>query len=307
MAIENIFSWSKSRDEQFRECRRKYYFDKYLSWGGWDKGSSPRTRLAYIYKNLKNRWAWKGEAVHHLIEQTLKSLRTGKIWTLEEALAYLTNSMRVSYRASKSKKYLEDPKKSPGLFEHEYSKPVSDEVWKKIHDEAAACVRHFFESRFFKELSEEDKKSWLVIEDLEEFDFEGSKIFVKLDFARLKDGCVEIYDWKTGKEEIGGEVSVQIGAYAIYAMQKWQLPLSQIRAYLFNLSSPNPEAQIQILSEGLIQKTKETIRASVAGMRTLLADPAKNLPRPEVDFEFTSNERLCGFCSFQKICPKWIK
>ena len=302
--IENVFSWSKSRDEQFRECQRKYFFDKYLSWGGWDKAAPERVRRAYVYKNLKNRWAWKGETVHHLIEDVLKNLRSGRPVAPEETLKNLTEAMREGYRASKGKKYFADPKKCLGLFEHEYSKGVSDDVWKKIHDESAACLKNFLESRFFAELAGDDKKSWLVIEDLEDFDLEGVKIFVKLDFARQKDGRVEIYDWKTGKDE-GGEVSAQIGAYAIYAMQKWHLPLSQIRAYLFNLSHAGPEAQAQVLSEALILKTKDTIRASTAEMRRLLSDPAKNVPRPEEDFAFTSSDRLCGFCQFQKLCPKF--
>lgn len=303
--LENVFSWSKSRDEQFRECQRKYFFDKYLSWGGWDKAAPERTRKAYIYKNLKNRWAWKGETVHHIIEGVLKDLRSGRPVSAESALKRLTEAMRGDYRASKAKKYLDDPKKTLGLFEHEYEKKVSDDVWKKIHDESADCLRHFFGSRFFKELSADDKKNWLVIEDLEEFDFEGAKIFVKLDFARLKDGSVEIYDWKTGKDDGRDEVSVQIGAYAIYAMQKWHLPLSQVRAYLFNLTNPGPEGQTQVLSDALLQKTRDTIRSSVVEMRKLLVDPVKNIPKPEEEFGFTSNERLCGFCQFQKLCPKF--
>ena len=100
-------------------------------------------------------------------------------------------------------------------------------------------------------------------------------------------------------------MSVQIGAYAIYAMQKWHLPLAQIRAYLFNLSSPSPEAKIQVLSEDLIRKTQDTIRASAAEMRKLLEDPVRNIPKPEAEFAFTSLKRACDFCQFHKICPKW--
>lgn len=304
MTLENVFSWSKSRDEQFRECRRKYYFDKYLSWGGWDARSPVRTRQAYVFKNLKNRWAWKGESVHHLVEEILKSVRSGKPWTLDEALARLTETMRANYRTSKAKKYLEEPKRSVGLFEHEYEKSVSDATWKAIHDESAACIRNFFGSRFFKELAEDDKRNWLVIEDLEEFDFEGSKIYVKLDFARQKDGLIEIYDWKTGKDDTAA-ASIQIGAYAIYAMGRWKVPLEKIRAYLFNLSKPDPEAQFQVLTEGLIEETRAAIRESVAGMRGVLADPLKNIPKPEEEFEYTKNEKLCVYCAFYKICPKW--
>lgn len=303
-ALENVFSWSKSRDEQFREYQRKYYFDKYLSWGGWDARSPTRTRQAYIFKNLKNRWAWKGESVHHLVEEVLKSLRSEKAWTLDEALTRLTETMRANYRSSRAKKYLEDPKRSLGLFEHEYEKPVSDATWKAIHDESAACIRNLFDSRFFKELAKDDKKNWLLIEDLEEFDFEGSKIYVKLDFARQKDGVIEIYDWKTGKDDAAA-ASIQIGAYAVYAMGRWKVPLEKIRAYLFNLSKPNPEAQSQVLTEGLILETQKVIRESISGMRGLLVDPAKNRPKPEEEFGFTTSEKLCNYCTFYKICPKW--
>ena len=110
--LENVFSWSKSRDEQFRDCQRKYFYDKYAAWGGWDKASPEDIRLAYILKNLKNRWAWKGESVHHTIEEVLKSYRAQKPVKLEEALAQMTDVMRVNFRASKAKKHYEDPKKT---------------------------------------------------------------------------------------------------------------------------------------------------------------------------------------------------
>ena len=304
--LENVFSWSKSRDEQFRECQRKYFYDKYAAWGGWDKTSPQDIRLAYVLKNLKNRWAWKGERVHHMIEDVLKSCRAGKPTAMETALAGLTEGMRTDFRASKAKKHYDDPKRNLGLFEHEYDKPVTDETWKKIHDEAASCLKNFYESIFFKELLVEDKTGWLIIEDLEEFDFEGAKIFVKLDFARKKDGVVEIYDWKTGKDE-NADTSVQMGAYAIYAMQKWSLPLSSIRAYIFNLSNPPASAKAQPLTEELIENTRAFIRESAAGMRKLLLDARRNIPLPRENFKYTDNARFCDSCNFHKICEKYQK
>ena len=83
--LENVFSWSKSRAEEFQECQRKYFYDRYASWGGWERQAPAEARLAYILKNLKNRWAWKGETVHHVIEDVLKSLRAGKAVSPAEA------------------------------------------------------------------------------------------------------------------------------------------------------------------------------------------------------------------------------
>jgi CRISPR/Cas system-associated exonuclease Cas4 (RecB family) len=310
-ALENVFSWSKSRAEEFGECQRKYFYNRYASWGGWDLSAPKEARLAYILKNLKNRWAWKGETVHHSVETVLKSMRAGKFLSADEAIAELTRVMRRDFLSSKSKKYMEDPKRNLGLFEHEYVKPVSDAVWKAVHDEAAACLKNFISSSFYQELASDDKKNWLVIEDLEEFDFNPStnaqgpaaKIFVKLDFARKKEGVVEIFDWKTGKEESGA--TIQIGAYAIYAMKKWDIPLSQIRAYLVYLSSPEPRPQEQPLTEALIEDARNTISWSIGQMRTLLLDPKRNIPKPREFFRFTENEKLCSYCNFYKICEKY--
>ena len=301
--MENIFSWSKSRAEEFQECQRKYFYDRYVSWGGWDQNAPQEARLAYVLKNLKNRWAWKGETVHHLIEEVLKSLRAGKSVDFPWAENKLTEIMRRDYRSSKAKKYFQEPKKSVGLFEHEYNKPVSDATWKAIHDEALTAVKNFFESDFYQELQQEDKKNWLMIEDLEEFEYSGAKIYVKLDFARQKDGCIEIYDWKTGKEE--KQVSIQVGAYAVYAMQKWKVPLEKVKAYLFYLSSPAPVAMEQELTPALIEATKQAMSESIEAMHSLLSDPKKNIPKDRKFFQYTQNERLCQYCNFLKICEKY--
>ena len=303
--LKNVFSWSKSRDEEFRECRRKYFYARYLSWGGWEARAARDVRLAYIYKNLKNRFAWKGEAVHHTIEHVLKAARSGAPLPLEHALSQLTDTMRRDFRASKAKKYLENPKNHLGLFEHEYEKPVSDEIWKKIHDEAAECLRHFYNSALYAELLKDDVKKWLVVEDLEAFDFEGAKIFVKLDFAREKEDFTEIYDWKTGKDDPSADNSTQIGAYVLYAMQKWRLPVGKIRAYLLNLTSAKPVPRPQIVDETLLIKARNTVRSSVQTMHALLENVSENIPKSREEFSFTENTRLCGFCNFYKICEKY--
>lgn len=305
-ALENVFSWSKSRAEEFEECRRKYFYARYLSWGGWEANAPRQVRLAYVLKNLKNRWAWKGETVHHVIETVMKALRAAKPVTEEAALAELTRKMREDYLSSKAKKYMQDPKRSVGLFEHEYEKPVTDETWKKTHDEAAACLSNFMRSPLYKELASDDKSQWLMIEDLEEFDFNGAKIYVKLDFARRLAGGIEIIDWKTGKEE-KASAGVQIGAYALYAMKKWNVPPSGIRAYLVYLTNPHPALQEQPLSEKLIRDTETFIAQSVGDMRELLLDAPRNIPKSREAFPFTENTRLCSNCSFYKICEKYAK
>ena len=304
--LENVFSWSKSRAEEFNECKRKYYFARYLSWGGWEAAAPAQVRLAYILKNLKNRWAWKGEVVHHVIETAMKALRSDKPMSEAELTELLTKTMRENYLSSKAKKYMKDPKRNLGLFEHEYAKPVDDATWKKIHDEAATCLRNLLHSALYKEFAADERADWLVIEDLEEFDFNGAKIYVKLDFARKHDGKIEIIDWKTGKEEKEA-ATIQVGAYAIYAMKKWKVPLESIRAYLVYLTNPVPSLQEQPLSKELIKETEAFMTESVGQMQALLVDVPHNVPKGREAFPFTENTRFCSNCSFYQICEKYTK
>ena len=43
--LANEFSWSRSRDGAFQECRRRYYYHYYGAWGGWDAAADPTTRM----------------------------------------------------------------------------------------------------------------------------------------------------------------------------------------------------------------------------------------------------------------------
>jgi hypothetical protein len=273
--LKNVFSWSKSRDEEFRECLRKYFYDRYQSWGGWDKRSPRANRDAYVLKNLKNRWAWKGETVHHIIEEVLKSLRMGRPVPFEQAAEQVTQTMRRDWKNSKAGQYRQEPKKTVGLFEHEYALDIDDATWKKIHDTSVEALKNFYTSSLYADLQKDDPSKWLVIEDLEEFDFEGAKIFVKLDFSRERDGFVEIYDWKTGKTN--GDTSVQMGAYAIYAMQKWKKPLDRIRGFVFNLTKAGTPAEEEKLTPELIDQTKAFMRESIKGHARMRLDLFKEL------------------------------
>jgi len=42
--LVNEFSWSRTRDNVFQECRRRYYYQYYGAWGGWDVNSDPLVR-----------------------------------------------------------------------------------------------------------------------------------------------------------------------------------------------------------------------------------------------------------------------
>src|SRR2546428_5022902 len=76
--LANEFSWSRSRDNTFQECRRRYFYHYYGAWGGWDAGATEDVRRLYILKQLASRQQWAGRVVPHAIEMGVHAFAGGR-------------------------------------------------------------------------------------------------------------------------------------------------------------------------------------------------------------------------------------
>ena len=45
--LANEFSWSRSRDATFHDCRRRYFYQYYGAWGGWETTAPEEVRRLY--------------------------------------------------------------------------------------------------------------------------------------------------------------------------------------------------------------------------------------------------------------------
>ena len=75
MAFKNRFGWSLSRERMFDECRRRYFFHYYLSWGGWQRSASIVSREAFKLKRLVPLALWRGQLVHYVVSKILQSMK----------------------------------------------------------------------------------------------------------------------------------------------------------------------------------------------------------------------------------------
>src|SRR5919198_1800703 len=106
----NEFSWSRSRDGAFQDCRRKYYYHYYGAWGGWDTAASEEVRRLYILKQLASRQQWAGRAVHDAIELALHGLRDGRSVPVEPFIADVIERMRAEWRVVRGGPHPGQPK-----------------------------------------------------------------------------------------------------------------------------------------------------------------------------------------------------
>jgi integrase len=302
--LKNEFSWSKSRDETFRECARKYFFQYYGYWNGWRDDANPRAREIYILKRLQTRQMWVGDHVHRTLKQVLHALKAGQPGPAEDAaVASMLDAMRADFKASRSKLYRSNPKaKSCAFFEHEYDQAVPDADWKAAAEKAEQSVRAFMKSDMLQALRALPAADWLEIEEFSGFPLDGLRILVQLDAAYRKDGVIHVIDWKTGRRADEAN-ELQLACYALYAMHQWKVEPAQVSCTLFYL--PSCESTQWTPSPERLESVKEHAHESADEMLFPLTDPQNNVADDEDVFEMTEDERACRRCNFLRVCPKF--
>jgi len=313
MVFKNEFSWSKSRDGKFRECKRKYFFHHYGSWNGWIASEDDRIKRIYYLKKLATKELWMGSVVHEVIEFILRKFRVGEVISLGHALAILRKRMESDFAISKLKEYTGFMSKAHRFFEDEYGIEISDEERGNLEEKAEKCLKNFYNSDIFMEIRQTPVEDWITLEDFLSFDFpskddsagpEGTRVYLSIDFAMKKGDGVVLYDWKTGGER-KADYKLQLSLYALYVSEKFGISADKIKAKMFYLAlgELGKVDSFEVDSEGL-EEVREYLRMSVLEMKKLLVDVTEN-EAAEEDFE-KSEGFWCSRCNFRKVClERW--
>jgi hypothetical protein len=203
---------------------------------------------------------------------------------------------------SREKGYWRDPKGCVGLVEHEYADPVANEEWKGLWDAVIeGSLRTFLSSDTLARIQRIPREHWLTVDELDHFVFEGTKVWVAIDFAyRDPEGRVHLLDWKTGRER---EVDhVQLGIYALYAQQKWGVAPEQVMGGLVYLQSGGDRVNVQVDAAAL-ESCREAMRGSIAAMKERLDDASRNLASAE-RFPLPEARDGCRHCPFRRPCGR---
>jgi len=296
--LANEFSWSRSRDYTFQDCRRKYFYHYYGSWGGWDAGADDEVRRLYILKQLASRQQWAGRVVHDAIEIALHAFASGRELPVEPFVADVIERMRGEWRSSRSGRYRESPK-TPALFEHEYAVDVKPETWQAVSRNVAACLRNFFRLPLLAVIRQTAAEHWSIEHWSKVFDFEGTSVWVAPDFGFWTDsGRLALVDWKSGAAN-GTTAAFQLGCYALYASEVLGVPPGKVDLFEANLRAPRV-TQIQ-WDDARLEAVREQLRLSIRSMKAYLVDPQANVARL-ADFEKSEDLRICKRCNFRAVC-----
>jgi len=296
--LVNEFSWSRSRDATFQDCRRKYYLHYYGAWGGWDAGATPDVRRLYVLKQLASRQMWAGRIVHDAIEMALHIYQQGREVPVEPFLEDVIERMRGEWRGSRDGLYREKPK-TLALFEHEYALDLKREVWQMLSQNVKTCLRNFFRLPLLADVRKTAPEHWSIEHWSKVFDFEGTPVWIAPDFGFWNDsGRLTLVDWKTGASDADA-TAFQLGCYALYAREV--LGVEPARVDLLEANLREPTVTPLAWDDARLEAIREQLRLSIRAMRAYLVAPDANQARME-DFERTEELRICRWCNFKAVC-----
>ena len=295
--LANDFSWSRTRDTVFQECRRRYYYQYYGAWGGWDANADARTRAFYMLKQLGTRQMWAGRLVHEAVERSLLALRVGHALSEAALIDDTVRQMREEWKGSRDHVYRESPKRT-GLFEHEYGVPVRNGEWQALRDHVVRCLRNFHRLPLLAEIKRVSTDRWILIEDIGSFPWEGIRVFTAPDFGYWNQADrLQLVDWKTGGN--GESAALQLGGYALYALEVLGVALPRVDLLEVNLREASVASHPW--DEVSLERVREHIRLSARSMKAYLKDPERNIAE-EANFEKTEDLRICRWCNFRGVC-----
>ncbi|MBU1122094.1 MAG: PD-(D/E)XK nuclease family protein [Candidatus Omnitrophica bacterium] len=294
--LKNLLTWSFSRNRLFQDCRRAYFYHYYASWGGWDASVQESIRRAYILKNVRNVDAWIGDIVHQIIKWILENKVIGKDISFQEATSKSKQMLLRTWEQSRGKLWMKNVKMNLNLLEHYYNRDLSkDELTKKLQ-KVVDSLNGVYQCGIINLVSALPKEGFLRIDELDSFEFEGTKIFAIPDFA-VYNGDYILYDWKTGKPY--DTDILQLSCYVLYAIKKWNACVDKIKIVPVYLAGK--DTSLTPVAAKNVQEMEGYIRDSIKEMKEVLSDVKEN--KIDIDKCFkTGQQWRCKNCKFQEIC-----
>lgn len=309
MAVVHELSWSVSRHGTFEACRRRYYYDYYYSWGGWDRRAAEGRQKAYLLKKMTRLPMLAGDALHQALAGWFEAKRSGRELRASEVEERALAILREGYRVSRDGVWRQRPSKLTRLAEHHYGEPDIDEAsgaateyGKRFVERIQSGVKHFFEHPELAPARDADPSSYLACEELGTIELHGTKAYAVPDFAlRDGEGLVRIYDWKSGAPRDPDRF--QLAVYVLYARAKWgSEPESVVCADAYLTRG---EVRTERFTRDELERIRETIARSLDAMRGLHFDADRGEGDAE-RFPMLADpaHRECASCNYRELCAR---
>ncbi|NLK96553.1 MAG: PD-(D/E)XK nuclease family protein [Epulopiscium sp.] len=294
-------TWSYSRAKMLSECERKYFFHYYGANNGWNSFSSKEAQRLYRLKNLKPMNALFGEVFHKTVQYAIMNYNSESI-SPAKFKEKLYKDLASKYRESLYcyKDWIRNPNKLTMVTELYYDHGLSAKQSEDIAMKIEKCSENIFNSKSFNE-AVGGKVKVKEMEDLQHFQFQEIKAYVKLDSLleiRGRDKWV-VVDWKTSSKPLL-EDEEQMLFYTYYVSKKYDVEPKKIESRLEYI------LQDSLKVYNFSKKDFEFVEAKLSNdlkvMKTYLIDEEENIPKPEGTFKQKKSRVKCSRCNYKEVC-----
>ncbi len=300
------FAWSISRQRKLDQCPRAYFYSYYLHWNGWLDDAPTEARVAYRLGKLTSLDALLGQQVDVRARELEAAARTGAVLPDADELETRTReALRQLWARSRDGRAAFEARPNKvtmlrSLYMSQDTQPETD----RLNEKAGPSMRGLLATSHWERLRACGDAGHVEVPDFAGFRHDGVKVFAAPDLAYVHEGVLHVIDWKTGREDDSNAMQVLLQMW--WALETYP-ELAQaaadgsleIRGYLEYVTAGHTQPVEAAL--GFREQAAETVRAGVAQMRALLADPERNIPLEMAAFE-RRESGLCRTCNFFPIC-----
>lgn len=303
------FSWSRSRHDALTLCRRKYFYRYYDSWRGWEDDAPPRSRRAYLLKQLTSLPAELGRAVHRrAFEVGFRAAQGLEPPGLEELVRRTRDELNEVVRASRDRRaFLRRPSRHDFLRRAWYGEPLGEEDVAAVEDRLETSHRALrshgvWEAARREEVEVDFLADPEVIPD-PEIRVDGVPVYGEPDLVVRPSGDRPpvVMDWKSGRERKGDLWQLAVHGLWLRATRGDRSCVGRVE-YLAEGTGHEVE-----LGESELREAEERIRESIGEMEDLLSDAGRNEPRGREAFPLTDRTRVCRWCEFFELCEAELR
>ena len=278
----------------FEGCRREYYYSKYHS----------LCRDRYHVRALKEMTSaplLAGSLVHEVIARALSDrFRYGRAPAPEQVTGAFRRRFdaAVAHSADAADPGAYSDTADGMLLEHYYSEPGAGETIRAAGEKGAAGLEKLCADSLWRKLNEELAPENIKYldrpDDFPSFEYEGIRVYARIDLAVNGRSWFRIFDWKSGRP--GAPDSLQPAVYALYAQSLWGWEPEKVQFEFVYLSPEVRRVRTRTDAESL-KEAGDAIRESFESMVRL-----HNGGYPRIE-DFPQNiSSKCQGCRFRELC-----
>jgi len=300
------FAWSISRQRKLDQCPRAYFYSYYLGWNGWLDGAPTQTRVAYRLGKLTSLDALLGQQIDVRARELEAAARSGAVPPEADELETRTReALRQLWTRSKTGRAAFEARPNKvvmlrTLYMDQGTQPETD----RLNQKAGPSMQGLLATSHWERLRACGDAGHVEVPDFASFRHDGVKVFAAPDLAYVHEGVLHIIDWKTGRADDSNPLQVLLQMW-------WTLETYPELAQAAADGSLELRGYLEYVVAGQTQEVEtgpdfrdqaaEAVRAGIAQMRALLADPEQSSPLEMASFE-RRESGLCRSCNFAPVC-----